>query len=368
MPSKLSIYLSKKFLSSFLIVFFIFSILLLIGDFVEQFRKATGKEVPLKIIFQLAIYNFLNLTTFVLPISAFFGSLMAFLFLIKNSELLVIGSNGISIYRLLMPAAILYFAIGLFFITIINPLTAAFHESYTVLEYKYINKTDKFASITKNGLWLKQYNSERKLSSVLFAKKVSNNGTLLNEFMVLEYDENGAFQGRLDGKKAILQDRFWRMEDVQISPKYDQASFLEEMDYSTNVNPSDITNSLSAPVSISFWRIGSFISFLETLGYSARDFKMHYYSLLILPFFIMFLAIMAASMVADLKQNDSFSKVIFFSFILIFFIYFLSNLFDALGSSSQISPFVSKLVTPLFVIFVSICFFQYSSIKRKKIF
>ena len=86
MLSKINIYLAKHFFISFVIVFLIFAALIIIGDFVEQFRKSTGKDVPIEIIFQLAIFNFLSLVEFVIPIVAFFSALLTFILLIKNSE------------------------------------------------------------------------------------------------------------------------------------------------------------------------------------------------------------------------------------------------------------------------------------------
>ncbi len=367
MFSKINIYLVKNFFISFIIVFLIFAALLIIGDFVEQFRKSTGKEVPIKIIFQLAIFNFFSLIEFIIPIVAFFAALLAYILLIKNSEFLIIGSVGISNLKILIPAVMIYFVVGVFFVTIINPLSAVFYDRYTELEYKYIAKSDKFASITKNGIWLKQFNDEKDISSVLYAQQISNSGSTLLNFMLLEYDAKGIFQGRLDGKKAFLKNGFWVMNDVQISPKYDQASFNNKLRYATNIKSSDITNSLSSPDSISIWKMGKFINFLEDLGYSAREFKLYYYNLIILPFFMSFLAILAFSLVVDLKQNSKITKTVVTAFVLIFVIYFLSNLLDALGSSSQVSPFLAKITTPIFALIFSFIFFNYSYLKRKKL-
>ena len=350
-----------------MIVFLIFAALLIIGDFVEQFRKSTGKDVPIKIIFQLSVFNFFSLVEFIIPIVSFFAALLTYILFIKNSEFLIIGSVGISNIRILIPAIILYFIIGIFFVTIINPLSAVFYDRYTELEYKYIAKSDKFASITKNGIWLKQFNSKKNISSVLYAQQISNNGSTLLNFMLLEYDEKGAFQGRIDGKRAYLENGFWAMNDVQISPKYNQASFHINHKYATNIKSSDITNSLSSPDSISFWEMRKFINFLEDLGYSARDFKLYYYNLMILPFFLSFLTILASSLVSDLKQNSKITKTIITAFIIIFIVYFLSNLLDALGSSSQVSPFTAKVTTPIFVLIVSFLFFNFKIFKRKKI-
>ena len=365
MTGKINLYILKRFFYCFAITFLVFGTLIFIGDFVEQFRKSTGKGVPINIIFQLAALNLLNLISFTLPITSFFGSLMALILLIRNSETIIFYSAGQSIYKTVFPAIILYFFIGVLFVTILNPLIAIFENKYSELEYKYIDKVDKFASITKNGLWLKQENEEKKLSSVLYAKSIKNEGGELSDFMVLEYDEYGAFQGRLDGRKASLKDGYWEMTDTQVTPKYSNSFFEVSLKYKTNIQLKDISDSLSSPSSISIWRLATFIDFLEELGYSAVDFKMHFYNLLSLPFFIASLVLLSATIVINLKQNDSYSKTIIFAVIIIFILYFLTNLFDALGSTSQIHPFTSKFIMPALVISLAYILYLLIELKRK---
>ena len=74
MLNKINIYIFYRFFYSFLITFTILAIIIFVGDFVEQFRKSAGKNVPIRIIFQLAALNFPSLITFTLPITAFLGS------------------------------------------------------------------------------------------------------------------------------------------------------------------------------------------------------------------------------------------------------------------------------------------------------
>ena len=107
MFSKINYYILKKFLSAFLITFLILSAILFIGDFVEQFRKSTGKNVPINIVLQLTIFNFPNLINYTLPITSFFSSILASLILIRNSESIVIRGMGISNIKSIMPAIIL---------------------------------------------------------------------------------------------------------------------------------------------------------------------------------------------------------------------------------------------------------------------
>ena len=368
MFNKINYYILKKFLYSFFITFVILASILFIGDFVEQFRKTASKNVSFNIILQLTIFNFPNLVAYTLPITSFFSSIMALLILIRNSELTVISGMGISNLRTILPAIILYFFIGITFITLANPLIAIFDDRYSNLKYEYIDQVDKFASITKNGLWLKQDNYETNLTSVLYAKSTEQEGRILNTFMLLEYDDKGAFNGRIDGKKAELNEGYWKMFEIQITPKYGETSYKNYLNYKTNIKPEDISDSLSSPSSISIWRLLTFIIFLEELGYSAVDFKMHLYSLISLPFFISALVLLAFCLVQGIKQNDKFSKIIISSLIIIFFLYFVSNLLNALGSTSQIHPIVANFGMPLITFILSIFIYQYWEFKRRKIF
>ena len=367
MFNKINYYILKKFLYSFFITFIILASILFIGDFVEQFRKAASKNVPLNIILQLTIFNFPNLIAYTLPITSFFSSILALLIFIRNSELTVISGMGISNLKTIIPALVLHFCIGIIFITLANPLIAIFDNRYSNLTYEYIDRVDKFASITKNGLWLKQDNYDTNLTSVLYAKSTEQEGSVLNFFMLLEYDDKGAFNGRIDGEKAELKDGYWKMFEIQVTPKYGETRYLNDLNYKTNIKPDDISDSLSSPSSISIWRLLTFISFLEELGYSAIDFKMHLYSLISLPFFISSLVLLAFSLVQGVKQNDKFSKIIISSLILMFFLYFISNLFNALGSTSQIHPIVANFSMPLITFFIATFIYQYWELKRKKI-
>ncbi len=367
MFNKINYYILVKFSYSFLFTILILSSILFIGDFVEQFRKSAGKDVPINIILQLTVFNFPNLISYTLPITSFLSAILTFLTLIRNSESIVISGMGISNIKTLITPVTLYFFIGITFILLANPLISVFDDMYSDLKYEYIDRVDKFASITKDGLWLKQGNDKNGLNSVLYAKKTENRGETLHNFMLLEYDKKGAFNGRIDGKKAELNDGYWEMSEIQITPKYGESKYQNFLKYNTNIKSEDISDGLSSPSSISIWRLMTFINFLEELGYSAVDFKMYLYELISLPFYIAALVFLAFSLVQGIKQNDKFSKVIISSLILIFFLYFVANLLNALGSTSQIHPLIANFSMPIITFSIAAIILQYSELRRKKI-
>ena len=76
------------------------------------------------------------------------------------------------------------------------------------------------------------------------------------------------------------------------------------------------------------------------------------------------LTLLASALVRNLKQNDRFTETAAYSLVIIFIIYFTSNLLDALGSTSQLNPIISKASLPLIVTILSILIYQKDNLKK----
>ena len=98
-------------------------------------------------------------------------------------------SSGLTNNSLLTSPSILFLTISILFVLAVNPLVTIFHSKYDELNYTYIKQTNKFASISKNGIWLKQDNNTKNVSSILNAKTIEREGEILNNFMILEYNQ-----------------------------------------------------------------------------------------------------------------------------------------------------------------------------------
>lgn len=347
MFSKINLYLYKNYLIGFFIILFIFSLLTFTGDLIENFRKGATKDVPTSIIFELSLYNFPSLIYETIPIIIFFSCIFTTVKLIRTSEYTIFKSSGMTNKSLLISPSILFLVISILFVLTINPLVAIFHSKYDELNYSYIKKTDKFASISKNGVWLKQDNDEKKVSSILNSKTIEQEGEILNNFMILEYNQKGSFTGRLNGKKAKLENGYWILYNVTEYPRYSESTFHEQLIYKTTIKFQDISNSLLSPENISIYQLSEFIKLIEKLGYSAVDHKLQYYSLLLMPMLVLSLVFLANSLTMKINHNDKIYGLLIVSICTIFIYYFLSNLFNALSMSSQLNPLISKIVVPV---------------------
>ncbi len=354
MFTKLNKYMFKNYLFGFIIILFIFSVLIFTGDLIENFRKTATKDVSTNIIFQLSLYNYPSLFFEILPITVFFSYIFSTIKLVKSSEYTILKSSGIKNSSLIFAPVLLYFILSIIFIIVINPLSTLFHSKYDELNSFYVKKEDRFASISKNGIWLKQNNNEKNVSSILNSKSIQKEGEILNDFMILEYNQKGSFTGRLNGSKAQLYNGYWKLYEVTEYPRYSNSKYHEELEYETSIRYQDISNSLISPDNISVFKLFDFINLIEKLGYSAIDHKLKFYELILLPFLIFSLVIFANSLTHKLNHNDKIFSLIILSICSIFIYYFISNLFQALSLSSQISPIMAKSFVPLLIIIISL--------------
>ena len=364
MFSKLNIYLFKNFIYTFLIVFILFTMLLFFSDLIEQFRKATNKDVPISIIFKLTILNAPSLSFSTLPIVIFFSTILCYLKLIRSSEFIILGSSGISLIQLSKTPIVIFFIIGIIFVMIINPVSAIFQKDFQELDYKYIKRVDRLTSISKNGIWLMQENIDG-MTNIIYAKNIKDDGSTLIDFMLLEYTKDNELAGRIDGKMAQLNNEKWLMTDILHTKNNKKPIFYPSYEYSAFIDEDDIKNSLSAPEMMSFFQLSTFIYILEKLGYSANDYKIYYYNILLMPIVIVGFVFLASSMIIGVKQNDKFTSIIINSLLMIFIYYFFSNLMNAIGSNSKLPPLLSTSITPFTLFIISLLLNKYKSINKK---
>jgi len=364
MFSKLNIYLLRNFIYSFLIVFTLFTILIFFSDLIEQFRKSTNKDVPINIIFKLTFLNAPSLMFSTIPIVVFFSTIFCYLKLIRNSEYIVMGSSGISSLQLTKSPILFFFFISLIFVFVVNPLSAVFQKEFQDLDYKYIKRIDRLTSVSKNGIWLMQENTTG-ITNIIYAKSIEDEGATLIDFMLLEYGQDDELKGRIDGKVAKLGKEKWLMNKLLLTKQNEVPVYHDYYEYNAYIDKEDIKNSLSAPEMMSFIQLGSFIYILEKLGYSANDYKIYFYNILLMPFVVISFVFLANSIITDIKQNDKFTKIVIASFILVFIYYFVSNLMNTLGSNAKIPPLLSTLITPILLFFISIVINIYKTHKRK---
>ena len=338
----LSVYIGRQYLLVFLGILAVFVSIVLMIDTIELLRRASGKaDVGLDVIVTMAVYKLPLTAQKTLPFAILFAGMIAFWQLNRHSELVALRAAGVSVWQFLLPVFAASLLIGVFKITLVNPLGTHLIAQFEAQESRYLKGKSQLLAASSSGIWLRQ--TDGKGDTVIHAKRStqSADGLQLQQVMVLLYAKGDRFLGRIDARSARLKQGFWLLEDALVRMK-DKA----ETKYKTFKIPTDLTfdriqESFSSPATISFWDLPAFIRSLEATGFSALSHRLHWHSLLAEP--MLYLAMILIAAVFSLRHNRrtgillSVAGGVGAGFLL----FFISDLVLALAHSTNLPPIMA---------------------------
>ena len=147
-------------------------------------------------------------------------------------------------------------------------------------------------TLTSSGLWVRQRSPDGQ--SIMNAKTSRQQGIELNGVTVFTLDDADHFLGRIDASQATLFPGYWRLEDARVYvegiPPQDHATY----DLKTNLTRAQAQETFATPETVPFWELSSFIRFAENAGLAAVGYRLQYYQLLALPFYLVAMVLLAA--------------------------------------------------------------------------
>lgn len=336
----LSRYLGRQFLMTVAITFGVFLCLIYMIDLVELTRRAASqKDVAFSALASMAILKLPTIGSDTLPFAILFGGMASFLRVTRNNELVIARAAGVSVWQFMMPAVLVAFGIGVFIVTIYNPVAAAMSARYAQLEARYLRGQTSLLAVSSNGLWLRQADPEG--LSVIHAQRVSEFGLRLEDVTIFLYDTEDAFTGRIDAKKANLEDGHWALSNAWFSRPDDQPRFFETFRQPTTLTVTKVQESFADEDTISFWDLPHFIEMAETAGFSAKRYRLHFYDILATPILLCTMVLVGGVFSLRTSRLGGLLQLVVGGVLSGFLLYFLSDLSLALGKSGVLPPFLA---------------------------
>jgi lipopolysaccharide export system permease protein len=269
-----------------------------------------------------------------LPFAILLGGVFTFIRLSRSRELVATRAAGVSAWDFLLPPLTVAVFIGVFNVTILTPVSAKMFAEFAGLEARYVKGEESQLSVSVNGLWLRQGDSQQQ--SVIHALRVAQQGEHLEDVLVLLYGADDRFAGRIDAKSAQLQDRFWVLSDAFVSDTKGVPVHHDRYRLPTTLTPEQIVESSTAPEALSFWDLPSYIRAAQAAGFSASRYQLYLYTLYALPALFAAMVFMAASFSLKLGREGGMAKVILFSAACGFGVFFFQALTTVLGRSGAV--------------------------------
>jgi len=353
--SIISRYLARNFLFSFLGVLTVLASLLYLFELVDMLRRtASYDNVGFTDALVLALCKMPLIFDLVLPFAVMIGAVITFWRMTRSHELVVIRAVGVSAWQFLVPILGTAFIIGAVNIMIVNPVTSSLYAHFAYLQESLGMRTTNALFLSQNGLWLQEQRNG--VISIINAAGIRHidGKAYLTDVSIMQVDaETDRFinttiapSARL-GKGDMLFMDAWVMQADKSSQRF------EELLIPTELTFSQLQENVMDPEGISFWNLPKFISFFEKSGFSAQKHRMYFNSLLVSPFFMMALVLVAAtfSLTQNPRQGGVLLRVVG-SVLCGFGIYFFSKLTYTFGVTATL-PIVLSVWVPslIFVLF-----------------
>ena len=148
-------YLIKELLTKVLQVTFIFFILGFIMGILEELSFFSDLDVGFYYPFFLVSLNVPSLIYELFPFIVLISVQLLMIKIIDNGELIAFKNNGLSNFKIIKIISFSSFVLGLFVVILLYNFSAILKFKYLDIKKNY-TKDDKYlASITENGLWIK---------------------------------------------------------------------------------------------------------------------------------------------------------------------------------------------------------------------
>lgn len=350
-------YLIKQIIVNFITVLMMVLGVVLLFEVVELLRRTSGRDdVDFAFVMEMAVTKLPKTVEMVFPFVVMIAAMVTFWKLSKSNEFVIVRAAGVSIWGFLAPVLFATFVIGVINVTVVNPISANMYDLYETLEYRLKTKNPKAVLFSDQGLWIREAIDKDNVM-VLQAKSVRQEKAdlFLRDITILEMDRRSQPSRRLEAFAGTLKDGFFELKDVRIFIAGEPFQEKSSLQYKTTLTPERIKENFVAPESISFWNLPDTIRFYEMSGFSAQRHRLRYLSLLVSPFLLCSMVLVAA--VFALRPNNRRGGVMFLIVGGIstgFIVYFLSQLVYAFGLNGYIPESLAVWTPTLIATMISV--------------
>ncbi len=339
----LSRYLARRFFVWFCIVLLALAAFVWLIGMIELLRRSGSREeATFGVVLGMAALKLPAMLELLLPFVVLFGSLFAFDRLGRHNELTAAQGAGVSVWKILLPALAVAFALGAGKVALYSPLAAVAQGRFDQLEARYFGNAAPISSISRSGLWLREIDEGN--LTILFADRVDKDRTL-HDVVLYRFEGLRHFRNRLDAGSAVLRDGHWFLESVWDADLRHMPARRAVVTVPTALNWDNIEDSLSGPATMSVWGLPGYIQALEEAGFPARKHRIRFHALLASVVLTTAMLLIGALVSIRSRRRGGTAAMLSVGVGAGFLFYILSDIVVALGLSGR-APVLLAAWTP----------------------
>ena len=179
-------YLSKEFIKVVLNMSFLFFCLGFVLNLFEEINFFKDYNVGINVPILLSGLYVPGLLYNMFPFVLFLSGIWFFLKIKKTDEIIAMKISGMSNFSVIIVPSIIAIVLGIFFITILNPIASVLITKYETIKGSYEKDQEYLAAITVNGIWIKE--KKENGTNIIRSSKMRNSELL--DVSIYQYDNN----------------------------------------------------------------------------------------------------------------------------------------------------------------------------------
>ena len=359
MTKKLYLYITKKFLWTFVLVVISIALLIAAVNIFILLGEASNKQIN---FLQIILLDVLQIPGFLADISIFLImlSVMITLFSLSiRSEITVMRASGVSLLQITLPIILTVFGIGVFYILVFNPLSIVAAKKFNQMNNVLIEgeRIDLFSPI--GGIWLKQSNVLQDNQEIIIrAQRIYRQDLKMEEVSLWFFNQDHQFYKRIDAKSMVLQDQHWYIQNALLNDQSSINKHIKELQIPTNLKADFVTkkilNNFEEVRFSSVYELPTLINDLKSSGFSPRKFLVQYYSILSKPFLFVAISLIAVFFAVNNVRSKNNILLFIAGVIVGLILYIIPMVINAFASSGLIPVFLSTWIITLILVAIGI--------------
>lgn len=337
----LHFYFARRFLWLFLGIFAGFFALTMLTEATSLFGQFDAADLDLTGTLRLALLKTPAGVYRLMSMIVVLATLLLFLNLSRNSELVATRAAGQSALKTLSAPLIVAFLIGLIGVAAFNPLAATALRQFESETGRYKSGTVSSFSLSRKGLWLRQGSDLGQ--TVIFANKANFDATRLSGVTFFEFDARGIAQRRIETSFAVLTTRawtlgpgkYWQINQPGVVPDRTATAF-DTLTLPSELTSDQILDSFGDPSTIPIWDMQAFIKRLERSGFSTKRHQVYFQIELASPILMIAMVLIGAALSMRHARSGGTGLMILLTVVAGLAAYIIQDFAEILGSNGAI--------------------------------